>query len=523
MSCDRSVDGAARGLTLLLAALALGTGSCQGDEALYGIDIIGPKEAFVGATSVSLLLNDKVVATSAVSGEGAFSLEATGIDPVNDPSAIFVVKAVDAQNRTVALGQTPNVEILPTPNPLRVFVQKPGTLARSSDLGVQLTSMSSWKAETQPMGTLVLAMTAPVFGLGLNAAGALTSEIYIYNPVVHRTQQLANIGLARAHSAATARSDDGELFVFGGLAADDMNVISPSKHLDLMTVGRQTFATFLLPDLRPLSPDKAAPADPELARAGSVFAAAGPRHIAFGGLDQARQPLASVVVVEESAIGVSVTSAHPPMAAARVGHTATTDLTTVSSASLTEVWGRILIYGGAAPGAPVAELLNPKAQMWLPAIDFKAAGPAGTGRRDHQALTLPTKTDKDAAQILILGGRDDANHVRGDSVICVPAEARCGPSPLVLQIPRSSFGAFLLKDDLVVIGGIGADEMPVGTAEIYNANTLAFVKTLPAVARAVPAITTLPSLAAVILGGEAAGLGVTAVEIYQPTLPDQAP
>jgi hypothetical protein len=190
------------------------------------------------------------------------------------------------------------------------------------------------------------------------------------------------------------------------------------------------------------------------------------------------------------------------MAAAREGHTATT----VSTA---EPWGNILIFGGAAAGGPVAELFEPMKQEWLP-LDVAMVG---SGRRDHVALNLPASTEP---RVLILGGRGDDMAPRADSVIYYPAQRRFGPGPLTLQQPRTGFVAFVINDDLVVVGGYDTAGKLIETAEIYDVKTWERQGTPAAVPRARATATSLPNLSVVILGGETAGSSSNAIEIYQP-------
>jgi hypothetical protein len=183
--------------------------------------------------------------------------------------------------------------------------------------------------------------------------------------------------------------------------------------------------------------------------------------------------------------------------------------------------GTVLVYGGGAPTDPVAELLNPATETFT-ALNWAGMPPLppqnpGSNRKYHQAVILP---DKDVAsgglRILIIGGLDDMGNPRADSVECVPVTNVCKPGAITLATPRAQFAAFVLNQDLVVVGGLGPGNVPVANAEIFDARTLAPVATAPAVARSRLTATTLPNLSAVITGGVTADDVATAIEIYQP-------
>jgi hypothetical protein len=504
--------------TLVTAAVAIGALGCSNSEATYSFDIKGPRQVFNDAKTVSLYQNNKMVATSGVNAGGSFSLEVGGLDPLagSDP-VIFSIRAFDAANALVAYGEAPGVEILPQDNQLSIFVQKPGTLVQVEDLPLKLKDHVAFESETVSASTSDYHVTAPVFGFGVTASGAASTGLYIYNPLLHRTDKLTDLSPARSDLAApespALAHGDNPLLLFGGIALPDRTL---ADRLDELVILRQGLATFSVGvSLKVMLP-------PEFLRAGGVIATAysGTRRMVFGGRDQSGAPLASVAVIDEiTGVPTNVLN-HPPMIAARDGHTVTIDPSTADGAP----WGRALVYGGVAAGGPgpIAEVLEVKGQTFAPLPTSAPAGATlqahpGTGRHGHRALILPSKSAKGSLQVLIVGGYDDANVVRGDALLCVPAEMVCSDPGLRLSQPRARFAAFVVRDDLVVIGGIDAAGAPIASAEIFNASTLAPKGKIDAVARIAPTATTLGNGSTIVIGGEAAdGTPQATVEIYQP-------
>ncbi|HEY0713703.1 MAG TPA: hypothetical protein VGF45_13580, partial [Polyangia bacterium] len=196
-------------------ALALAAACTSEEEATYSIEVTGPPNAFVGATSVSLLLRDREVAKTAVPAGGSFSLEFGGINPTNEPATVIAVRAVSADNRVVAYGQSPQIEVRPEAHVIRLFVQPPGTFARTRDLAVPLTDNFLVSADVRAQSPLGLAMTVPLFGLGRTAAGVPSSLLYVYDPISHTVQEIGRTRFARTQVTAFSRSS-GEVVLFGG-------------------------------------------------------------------------------------------------------------------------------------------------------------------------------------------------------------------------------------------------------------------------------------------------------------------
>jgi hypothetical protein len=496
------------------------------EESLYAIQLVGPREAFMTASTVVLYRSDQEIARSTVNAQGGFTLEVSGVNPDDTAgSAIFVVRGLNAQNQLVAYGETPQLEVSPAAQDLKIFVQPPGTVAYSTDFPVKLRNQTVLAAVTRPTTSVRLEMTAPIFAHGESVVTqngvettTFSSALYVYNPLSHVVEKVTDLPRAASEVVGIARLDQA-VFLFGGFRPEPPAVgptpgMKASQRLDLMVVGREKFKSFTMP----VEPVSVLDSDGMTARAGAAVAQAGTLRLMFGGINdyEVRAPIATVAALDESTTQMFTVRRHKDMIAARYGHTATTDTTqTVATQN-----GSVLIYGGGAPGTPVAERLEPKSEVFT-ALTFDAS-PAATNRRFHQAVILPNKTSTGAQQVLIVGGLDDANNPRADTMLCIPSTAPpapvCTPHTLVLKTPRAHFAAFVLNNDLVVTGGLGPGNVPVGDTEIYDARspTLDYVTTVPSLARSHVTATPMSNVSVVISGGQTATDIATAIEIYQP-------
>jgi hypothetical protein len=493
----------------LAGLLALGAASACGEtlKDTYAVDIVGPRDAFTGATVVKMLVAGQAMATANISnGAAPFTLEAPDLDPNTTRTTFFAIRAEDASGGLVAFGQTPQLEVLHLSPRIRIFVQKPGTLVRARDLVTKTKDHVAVPAESTGVGGLTVTVTVPVFGAGrtwVPAAGGgeqviLSNELFVYNPLTHAQQELgAMTGGLRAEAAAITRAD--RIYLFGGLSQNDSRMPPQiSSQLDVLAVGREVFSSFFLAGIPPVQGGDGSH------RKRTVLAATPRPVFAFGGLDATDQPLSSIVKLDVDGNPLAPVSlvTKAQLSAPRVGHSASTVTTS-------EPWGNVLIYGGAPAGAQVADLFDPMAETML---DFDLTA-AGTGRRDHVALSVNAGGEN---KVLILGGRNDDGSPRDDSLFYVPARRRFEPGPIKLKAARSSFVAFVINDDLVVAGGYAAGTALVDTAEVYDTKSWTLISETPAVARAGATATSLPNLSVVVLGGATADSASNAVEIYQP-------
>jgi hypothetical protein len=508
---------------LMAALLAFASPACTDTiKETYDIDITGAADAFAGATKVTLYASGTEVASAAINGNAPFSLAWRDVDPLERANAVFSIKATDAANAVVAAGASPDIELLPSSAKIRIFVQRPGSLARATDLERSLAGHVSVSAEALTSQGLRLAMTAPVFGSGKQltpaAAEVFSNDLYVYNPVTHVTQRLGSMqGVARADAAGLARTD-GTVMVFGGRGSNPETAAQTSARLDMIRIGRRAVNTF------EIAIDTGVTGPVEAGRAKGVMVQIGRPVFVFGGVDVNDTPLDTVVnidpdgrptsPIEVATRAVGMTREPTRMMAARVGHTASavTTLGMAATATTPTVPPQtlVLVFGGAAPGAPVADLFNPADQTFVPLPDLV---PAGGGRKLHAAVNV---TVAEQNRLLLLGGQGDDGAPRGDSVLYDPITKAFSAGALTLRTPRHSFSAFVVANDLVVAGGIGADGKRLATAEVYDAKTFAFVTELKAEARSGATVTPLPNLTMMLLGGTTETSFSAAIEIYQP-------
>jgi hypothetical protein len=498
----------ARCLPVLLTLAAACTPKIQEE---YTVEIVGQpdQDYLMGATKAVLEVNDKVVATTSISPGRSFSLTGKGIDTTMTPSAVFRVKALDAKDAVVSVGESPQIELeLASPPVVRVFMQRAGTVGRHADLDYPRRGMVAVAAPgTVPIDSRAKPITVAFFGLGTvvvkdtneNPVERPSEVLQFYNPV---TQFIDDAGTAgnpggMPHprvSAGITVHPDGRVLIFGGEVTVGTDPPAPSAQLDVVKIERTDFDAFTA-SLLFREPTMAG-----LARIAPVMVYTDAAY-AIGG--RAGAPLDTIAVINPDLDdGFRLLPQH--MAGPRDGHTAT--VVNISG-------GRdVLIFGGAPTGVAVAEVLSPPGPMLI-----NPTGDDGGARRDHGAVLLPP-----GDRVLILGGRGDAG-VRGDTVLYQAGSHTLAPGPITLKRPRAEMAAFVVGDDLVVVGGVDNTGAFVTTAEVYSATTLQ-PKNLdvPCVGRSGAAVVVLPNHLAMLLGGTEADMKTgmpkasSVVETYQP-------
>jgi hypothetical protein len=498
---------------LLFLPLSGAPGCGETIQQEYRIEIVGPvgMNYLAGAVTAVLLAGDKESRTPITPG-APFSVVNPGIDVNRTPAATFRFRALDPAGQVVAQGQTPEIElVLGTPPLLRIFAQKPGTFGRTQNMDLPRRNMIAAPARALVGSSRARPITVGYFGLGTVLApdtmapegkSERPSEVYnLYNPLTHfidsagMSNAVGGTRQPRTDAAAVAHHD-GRVLIYGGLSTPPMMAARPSNQLDLVQMARVAFDEFegtvitraadtlTLPDA-----PRARPALVDLELAYAIGGRAGDLVLdTILSIDPSRDDAFKILPVK--------------MAGGREGHTATV---------VTIPGGReVLIFGGAAPGVAVAEVMGVTAAgpMLSPAV-----GAAGPARQDHGAVALPG-----GDRALVVGGRN-AQGVLGDSVLYAAATRTLSPGPITLQKPRHSFAAFVIDNDLVVAGGLDASGAAIPDAEIFNLSggMVTPRAVVPCHPRTGPGVIELPNKMVLLLGGTGAdGKATEIVEIYQP-------
>jgi hypothetical protein len=478
----------------------------------YQVQIIGPTDTnyLTGVRTVVLEVGSKEISRTAVNEGAPFALMGGGIDINTTTSGAVRVRGLGAGGELLAFGQTPELDLLlATPPTVQVFVQKPGTLGRAASLPNGRKNLVAVSAVAAANGILRIPTVVVLFGLGdVTITDPMTmaltdqpSEVLgIYNPLAHliddagTTSPSGGVRQPRTEAAALARPD-GQVLLFGGLAAPPMMAPRPTAQLDIVRVARADFDIFAKTAAGVRESDTAgiARVRPAVADADTAYA--------FGGV-VGDTPLDTVVAIDPMMTS-AVRLLDVKMAGPRDGLTATT--VTVSGVA------EILVFGGGVDPLPVAEVFFPGA---APRFEARMPTEMMPQRRDHGAVVLPSKDT-----VLLVGGKDNAGNVLGDSVLYNARTKTLSRGPINLKTARRKFGIFIVANDLVVVGGFDAQGAPVGTAEIFDASTemLTPKGTTPGVPRGGPAVATLSNQSAVVIGGQQAdGHGSAVIEIYQP-------
>jgi hypothetical protein len=502
--------------------LLLGLGACTPKvQEEYKIEIVGDLSTrfLEGATRAVLEVNDKQVATTPITADTAFSLRGTGVDVKTMTSATFRIKAVNDAGVVIAQGQSPEIELdLASPPVVRIFIQKPGSFGRTFDLDYPRRDMIAVPVLAS-VGTnsRAKAITVALLGLGNvtvpaaegNALIEKPSEVLqIFNPVT-QIMDAAGVGGApsgsphpRVNASATVHSDNRAL-IFGGEVTVGTMPPAPSAQLDSIRVLRTQFDEFgrnltfresMMPGVARVSP--------ALVFTDATYAIGG-RGLVMVGTELQPATLDTIVQINPD-IDDGFRVLQQKLAGPRHRHTATV----VSLGSGREA----LIFGGAGAAVPVAEVLIAGGVL------VPVTGNAGPPRIDHAAVVLPP-----GDRALVIGGRTGGTIV-GDTVLYQAGNRTVAPGSITLKRPRAEFSAFVVGDDLVVAGGIGADGNLIDTAEIYGATDLQpKALDVPCVARTGAAVVVLPHRFVLLMGGTEAVPGKrafwqasAAVETYQP-------
>jgi hypothetical protein len=501
---------------LALAALLAGCGQKLQEQ--YGVQIIGPVglDYLAGARSVALEVNDKEISRTSVNPGEPFDLTGGGIDPGLMRSGAIRVRFFDGGGTVLAYGASPEIELsLYSPPDIRVFVQKPGSLGKTVEMDSPRRNLIAVSAvAAPPAGSEARPISVAFFGTGRVtglAAGSTTMNpmtievpsdlLHIYNTLRHeRVDPAAMAGAIggvrqpRTDAAALVQADNSTIYIFGGVVTTAMGTPHATSQLDVLRVVRPDFADFeqrIVVTARTSDTMGVARSQTALGFSDATYA--------FGG-DADGTPLDTVVRLNP-AVSDAFTLLDVRMGAPRTGHTATT----LRVGAVADV----LLFGGPMADPAVAEVFTGGTTP----VFTKPMGDPGPTRWNHAAVALPMNRG-----VLIIGGKSAAGTL-GTMLLYEPNTHKIGPVPQTLKTPRSDFAAFVVNNDLVVVGGLDRQGQAIGDAEVFDISggQLQPRMVIPAEKRSGAAATVLPNDSAMLFGGTGAdGNASSVVEIYQP-------
>jgi hypothetical protein len=504
----------------LLLTTALQAG-CGGNDQVIPFTLVTPEgqDTFAGVAEVRLTFGDQTDTQTLSSPGASFELELKlslgGAGPV-------IVEGLSAGGDVVCRGQSPLINAYATSQTLTLFVSRVGSFGRAPvQAPVAATAMAMANYEIEDWdSTEEDDLNATLWFGGLTADATVPTEPFYYDSYFHDTYPLTELPAPR-HGMMAMNIDSGYYLLYGGYDTEG----ALSGRLDIMEPGTSGFV--YVPDVDY--------ADAKIPRTAGVVVIMGPYPSLLQGYDHrvlnsflvvggrmdagaACDALHFVAAYDTGTYDWTITTEQRALAACRQGHTATHTEATSGSDTVSVV----LVYGGGAPGDPVAEII--RAHPTQPDVDTldwnwdeaPVATDPGPMIAGHTAVTLAD------GRILLLGGVTTDGTVLGDGVLYDPDDDSFTTLPGLLDTPRYGHTALRLGDELVVAGGTGADGAPVGDAEIFNvaggdpSRVAAADLVVPRTGhQAFP----MPSGTMGIIGGvDATGQPTRVIEIYTPGL-----
>ena len=487
---------------LVLAAL-LGA-ACGGNKSTWQLRVKTPpgEDLFgMGVTQVRLTVGDQVQ-TNPVSS-GRFDLAVTIQEPKQDQYVNLVLEALDAAGQVVARGKSPNVVLTVNSDStavttVTVFVARVG---KASATGVALLGDDM----KTPQGRLDLAAAAlrgravtptPQTSLGVlitggsDGTGMISARSWLYDPLSHTLLNAGNPATPRrgAVLVPTADANTGQQALLYGGQNQKGELVGTAELFDPAVASLDT--VFSAPAAA-AAPGAVSPTVVEVTS--GVFLATGGRNKVDGDpLNQAvllqRQPAAGSGAVLPGVKPLTGDKGAPPMAAARVGHSA-------SPVTLNDGPGA-LIYGGTSDAqAPLAEVFSATSGTFKPLNPAMPAGP----RRDHAAVTL------NDGRVLLLGGRDDTGKVLRSALV-LSVDGKVEPRDNYLLTARASATLARFGGEVLLCGGVSdTSDTPLASCEVFTLDqltggTAGRTEQLPR-ARVSPVLVPLETGNLLILGG----------------------
>jgi hypothetical protein len=455
-------------LFTLLAACA----AC-GKVPIISLEIVTPagEDTFAGATRLRVRnatpASEKEL--SLVSGTSV-TLDLSDLSADGDVTAV-TVDALDDGGTVLAHGATPPFDLLGTDTSMRIYVGRTGAFGEAPD---------ALAAGRTDFGLTTMSGLGALMAGGVDANGTLLAVTVVYNEFLHQVAQAADLGAARA-GLTLLEAYETVVVAFGGRTAG--GVSSLMEVFDPWQGYTGVWDAY--------SDEGVA----SLARAFAPAAVLKDGILCAGGTDADDAPLASAVtlVVGDSS---QATALAAPLAAARAGHTVTSQLDNSAA----------LIYGGAATAdAPVAERYSTGTQTFA-SLDLDAA----LMRSQHSATLLAD------GRVAIVGGVDPAGATRAD-IIVVASDGTATLYEAALQTPRARHTATLVSGSILVAGGSNEDGV-LADAEVVDPTTFMVTATVPLRGeRSGHAAVLLASGTVLLAGGvDSSGVPLARLELYTP-------
>lgn len=439
-----------------VAALLLVVAACQGDVGTIRLSLVTAPDSAVMDDVVSArltLTSPHTVVETTRDPGGSLSLEMEVV--ADGPSGYVTFEGFDAGQNLVAFGRSGPLPIAAIDADVAIYVAAPLSLAESP---VALEPARSEVALTRlTYGAL--------FAGGRDSDGDPTSDLVIYNIYQHDFQVGDDLPSPRASMTAIA-GDYGYVYLFGGYdAAGDTSATLWSFDTSVAPAGSYAII----------------PSDGALARAGAAaaplgqeaFLIAGDPPAVIDGVAGSISPIANIGQIDGAATTVSIAQVRYTLIAGRdAGSTGASlyvsggfnDLDAPSAvlrtghAAVALADSNILVVGGATDDGPTADALrfSPTSRAFVVLDDFLA-----TPRVDA-AIASTTQ------YVLVAGGRDaDGNVVEDAEVFDADTLAPVATIPMVT--PRYGAAATSLSNgSVLIVGGLDSAGAPVGEMELFT-------------------------------------------------------
>jgi hypothetical protein len=444
---------------LALVAAAAGCGGVTGTVSLELVTAPG-SDVLDDVVVARLTLSSPPTVIEAQRGtDGRFRLE---LDvPADGPAGRLTFEGFAAGGERIAIGRSAALPIAAYDAEIAIYVARPDTLA-AAPVALE-PARDQLGVATYGFGVLVVG--------GRAADGAAVDDVQIYNVYTHAWQVGVPLPAPRARPIVGG-SASGYAYVLGGDGPDGAATGTLWRY---DTTAAPAGAVLPLVE------------QPALARAGEPIAIVRSEAFVVGGTPP--------VVIDGFTRSLTAAGELPSLA----GGAATA---VVRTAETEEVFA---VFVGAGTGA------SGLVRLASDGVLDEAAAPASARRTGHAVVALGDE------RILAIGGAVDGALV-ADAVIASPGPRLYLTQPDVLATPRVGAAVAVAGGLVVVAGGTDGAGAVVGTAEVFDAATLAPRAVVPMVVPRTGAVARpLDSGQVLIVGGrDALGAPVATVELFTP-------